>query len=332
MTGIQELRKAINKIEIVGVVKESKLNAGEGENGKYINGSLVIKAGEFTEVELKVYVGEKTQKGETRRAYSTLKQILDRKYLTLADHEDEEEAVKVRVWGNNDFSPQFREEMYVTDANPNEVVTRISIDLGFGNITINNDLTPEDYKAEFDVEMFVKSVEEEVKNGEATGRAIVHGYVPAYNGTVFPLQVVAGIIEDEEGEYDFGSEVLNHIQEGDTVRLWGDINYKRIITKKTVGGSLGRAKVEESVTYVNELNAVGGDIIDDPEKMFDEELIKIALKERESKKQETLEKYKEEKGNKGRGNINRGRGRVRPQRNKSVGDSEVEITEDMIPF
>jgi hypothetical protein len=331
----QELRQAINKLEIVGVVKESKLNAGESDKGKYINGSLVIKAGEFTEVEVKVFVNEKTKDGNTRKVYSTLKQILDKNVSTLADGVNEEEAVKVRIWGNDNFAPQFREEMYVSESNPTEVTTRISLDLGFGNVTINDTYKPEDYKAEFDVEMFIHKIEEEEKDGEPTGRAIVKGYVPAYGGTVFPLTIVAGEIEDEDGQpYDFGEDVLNALQEGDTVRLWGEINHQVIVSKKKVGGGLGRAKTEETRTYVNELVAYGGDLIEDEDKMFDEDLIKTAVKERENKKQEILQQHNEsenKKESKSRGMSNNRNHSAHSQAQRRNNNS-VGVSDDDIPF
>lgn len=328
----QELRQAINKLDIIGVVKENKLRSGEGENGKYINGSLVIKAGEFTEVEVRVFASEKNKEGKTRKVYTTLKQILDKEFKTLADGVEEEEAVKVHVWGNDEFSPQFREEMYVTENNPNEVTTRISLDLGFGNVTINNTYKPEDYKAEFDVEMFVHKIEEEIKNDEPTDRVIVKGYVPVYGGSVMPLEVIAGVVEDEEGEFDFGSELLNAVQEGDTVRLWGEINHQVIIEKKTVGGSLGRAKTEEKRTYINELIAIGGDLIEDEDQMFDEDLIRTALNERENKKQEVLDQSKEKKDSKGvRGRGSVGRGRTRTQRSRTRSEG-TDISDDDLPF
>lgn len=336
-TETQELRQAINKLDITGVVKESKLNAGKGDKGNYINGSLIVKAGEHTEIEIKVFVNEKSSTGKVRRVYSTLQQFLDGEVKTLADGVPEEEAVKVRVWGSDEFTPQFREEMYVTENNKNEVTTRISFDLGFGNVTIDNRIKPEDYKATFDVEMFVNSVEEELSNDEPTGRAIVKGFVPVYGGSVIPLEIIAGVVEDEDGKFDFGEEVLNEIQEGDTVRFWGDINYRVIISKRKIGGKLGRAKTEERRTYVNELLAVGGDLIDEPEKEFDEELIRLALTERENKKQEVLEKSKEEskENKKGRGSVGKGRStRTRTQRRSKNenNDESLDFDDDDIPF
>jgi hypothetical protein len=314
----QELRQGLNKIEITGVLKESKLSSGKSDNGNYINGSLVIKAGEFTELELKVFANEKNKEGKVRKVYETLKQILDKELETLADGVPEEEATKVRVWGNEGFTPQFREEMYVTEANPDEVTTRISLDLGFGNVTVDDRIKPEDYKATFDVEMFVVKIQDEIKNHEETGRVIIKGYVPVYGGEVIPLEVVAGVVEDEDGEFDFAEEIRGSVHEGSTINLWGNIDYKAIIVKKSKGGSLGRAKVEETRTYVNDLVAIGGDIIDDVDLEIDEELIRQAAKERENKKDEVLQKSKEEKkSGKGKG---KGKGMNSKGKTKSKSD------------
>ncbi len=304
----QELRQALNKIEITGVVKESKLQSGKTDDGKYINGSIIIKAGQFTELELKVFANEKSKEGKVRKVYTTLKQILDKEFQTLADGASEEDAVKIRVWGNDGFTPQFREEMYVTDNNKDETTTRISVDLGFGNVTIANDTKPEDYKATFDVEMFIAKIEEEVKNQEETGRVIVKGYVPVYGGEVIPLTVIAGIVVDDEGEFNFGEQIRNEISEGSTINLWGDIDFKSIITKTEKGGSLGRAKIEEKREYVHDLVATGGDIVDDPDDEFDEDLIRQACGERKNKMDEVLQESKKEGKNKGKGDTKGGKG------------------------
>lgn len=293
----QELRQATNKVELVGVVKEQKLNAGRSENGKYINGALVVKCGEFTEITLKVMVNELTSTGNVKKAYTTLKSILDGDNKTLADGVDFAEATKIKVFGNGDFTAKFKEEMYASKEAEGEVKTMVSIDLGFGNIVIDNSLKEEDFKATFDVEMFIEKVKEEIINDESTGRAIVTGWTPVYGGLVIPLTIVAGIVEDEEGEFDFGDEVLSQLEEGMTVNFWGDINYLKKVEKIKKGGSLGRAKTEDKTTYVHELVATGADVIPE-EKEYDADMIKAALTERENKKQEALtkESKKEDKG------------------------------------
>ena len=280
----QELRQGLNKIDVAGVIKEHKLNKGKSDNGNYINGSLVVKTGEFSEVEVKVFVNEKNKEGKVKKAYETLHNILEGKYPTMADikgtaDEIEEQATKVSIWGNNGFTPQFKEEMY-KNSETGEAITKVSIDLGFGNVTIKEKLSKEDYKAGFDIEMFVKEVVDEEKGGELTGRAIIKGYIPVYGGTVIPLQIVAGIVEDEEGEFDFGEVIRGGVATGDSINVWGNIDYKSIVTKTKKGGGLGRAKIEEKREYVHDLVAVGAEIIEDVEKQFDVDAIKEALKQR----------------------------------------------------
>jgi hypothetical protein len=289
----QELRQGINKINLVGEVKEHNLKLNKDKDGNYINGSLTIKTGEYSEIELQVFVGEKTKEGKIKKAFETLQKFIDEEYLTLAickNDEDRENIAKVRVYGNKDFVPHFSENIFkIKDTG--EVKTKLKQELGFGNVSVDNSINKEDYKAEFEVEMYVTSVKEEIKKDEETGRVVVSGWTPVYGGKIIPMEVVAGTIIDDDGEeVDFAQDVLNQIEEGMTINVWGEINYKSIITKTKKGGGLGKAKIEESREYINDLVLVGADIIDDEEKAFDMELIKKAKIERDN----TIENLKNE--------------------------------------
>lgn len=293
----QELRQGRNALTFIGEVKEHKLRVNdEKKDDKYINGSLVIKTGEFSEVELGVYCKEKNKDGKTKKAYETLNKFIDEEYKTLANAKADEEAVKVRIFGNKDFTPQFREDIFKVDG-VEEPVTKLKMDLGFGTIKVDNQLTPEDYKAEFDVEVYVRNIIEEMKDEEATGRVKIQGLLPVYGGKVMPLELIAGMVEDEDGtEIDFGQEILNGVEIGSTINLWGKINYQAIIETVKKGGSLGKAKVEEKRTYINELLVEGGEITPE-EKEFDAELVKQALIERDNRIEEVRnESPKDKKG------------------------------------
>ena len=298
-----ELRQAINDITLIGEVKEQKLNLNKNKEGNYINGSLVINTGNFSEIEIKVFVSEKNKKGKVKKSFETLQKLINEDFLTLAsckNDEDRENVAKVRIQGQKEFTPRFNEDIFKIKETE-EVKTKVNIDLGFGNITVDSSIKPEDYKAKFDVEMFVTSVKEETKQDEPTGRAIVSGWTPIYGGKVIPMEVVVGIILNDDGEeFDFGEDILAQVEEGMTLNVWGDINYKSIITKTTKGGGLGRAKVEEHKEYINELVVVGADIQEDEDKEFDMELIKQAKIERdvaiEEKKNEVDSKDKKGKG------------------------------------
>jgi hypothetical protein len=300
----QELRQGINSVNLVGAVKEHKLTLNsDKEKGNYINGSLVIKTGEFSEIELKVFVGEKTKEGKVKKAFETLQKFINEDYITIAgckNEEDKENVAKVRVFGNKDFVPHFKEEIFKIKET-GEVKTKLSIDLGFGTLSVDNSIKEEDFKAEFDIEMYVTSIKEEEKNQEPTGRVKIVGYTPVYGGKVMPVEVVAGTIIDDDGEeYDFGQDILSQVEEGMTLNVWGTIDYKAIITKVTKGGGLGKKKVEEKRDYINDLVIVGADIQEDEEKEFDMELIKKAKIERdteiENKKNEEVKEDKKGRG------------------------------------
>ena len=297
-----ELRQAINNITLVGEVKEQKLKLNTSKDGTYINGSLVINTGEFSEIEVRVFVGEKNKKGTVKKAFEVLQKFVNEEVLTQATcttDEDRESVAKVRISGQKTYTPRFDENIFKINE---EVKTRVNIDLGFGNISIDYSIKPEDYKAGFDVEMFVTSVKEEMKQDEATGRTIVSGWTPVYGGKVIPMEVVAGIIVDDDGEEsDFGSDILDQIEEGMTIDVWGDINYKSIITKTTKGGGLGKAKVEEDVERINELTIFGAEIQEDEEKEFDMELIKQAKIERDVEIEEKKNEKSSDDGKKSKG-------------------------------
>lgn len=285
----QELRQGKNSINLVGEVKEHKLKLNKGDDGRYINGALVINTGEFSEIELGVFVKEKNKDGKIKKAFETLNKMIDEEYKTLANVKSDEAVTKVKVFGNGDFTPHFREDMFKTEGSE-EVKTKVKIDLGFGSVIVDNTLTPEDYKAEFDVEIFVRNIVEEIKDDEQTGRAKISGLLPVYGGKVIPLELIAGIVEDEGETIDFGQEILNGVEIGSTINLWGKINYQSIITATKKGGGLGKAKIEEKRTYINELIVEGGEIITEA-KEFDSDLVKKALIERDN----AIEEKKNEK-------------------------------------
>ena len=287
--GKQEIRQALNKIDITCVVKEHKLNAGKNEDGKYINGNLVVKAGEFTELTVKVFVKEHNSKGKVKKSYEALNKILKGEAKTMAEV-SEEEAVKIRFWGNDGFTPHFKEEIFKPE-NSTEAVTNVVVDLGFGNVTIDDKIKPEDYEAKFDVEVFVESVTEEIDKTteEETGRVIVKGWCPVYGGSVIPLEIKVGIVEDEEGEFDFAEDIRNSVDPETTVNFWGNIDFKAIVEKKSKGGSMGRAKVDKKTTYIHDLVAIGADFIEGEDE-YEVEDIQQARVERENKKQEVGDK------------------------------------------
>jgi len=339
----QEIRQAKNDIRLTGVVLEHKLQDGKGDSGRYINGSLVIKAGEFTEVTLKVFVSEKNSKGKVKKAYEVLHKILKGELKTAAEV-PEEEAVKVKVWGKDEFTPHFKEEIYKSEGST-EVKTLINMDLGFGNVAVDNKIKAEDYSAEFEIEMYVVEVKEEVDKAteEETGRVLIKGWTPVYGGSAIPLTVVAGVVVDGDEEFDFAEDLRTSIDPGMTVSFWGDIDYKKIVEKTSKGGSLGKAKVETKTVYVHDLVTTGAEIVEG-ENEYQEDEIKAVLVERsrviKEKEQDDKPKTKGREGRTGVGartgsntrptSNSRVAGRTKPSTTVST-DSNLDDSDD-IPF
>lgn len=302
-----EFKGVNNKITIMGAISSVNLKKGEttdkktNEKCNYISGKVTVKAGESRQIEVKAYAKEfnVTKEGEKKenKKYKSLLGLIDGTYPTMTTV-SEEEATKVSIWGNGNFTPQFKDNFY--KGSNGEMVESLEIDLGMGNFTIKepHQVTPEQYKAEFEVTVFVHDVVEETnKEEQPTGRAKVQAYVPMYNGKVFPITLVAGKVVDQTGEeYDFGQDVLNGVQPQDTITFYGEIAFEQ--TEITVkrggeGRSIGREVYDTKTVRVKELRVVGGTFIDDPDLMFQLEDIQEAVKQRkiemENKKNEESE-------------------------------------------
>lgn len=146
--------------------------------------------------------------------------------------------------------------------------------------------------AMFTVEGVIKDVINEIgANGASTGRYLIDLVVPNFFGVdVFPFVMLdkwTNIIEDEEVEFtkeDFYGNEDSFCSIGDTVKLSGDIeghSFGSTVTetsaKKTFGG--GAKNVRQGFTRI-EWTIKAGDIVEDADK-YDNDIIKIALEERD---------------------------------------------------
>ena len=294
----KEFKNTTNNVTIVGAIKSHDLRKGVATDSKtnekfnYINGKVTIKAGETREVDVKVYAKEffTTKEGEKRenKKYQTFLGLIDEVYPTMAKV-SEEDATKVSIWGNGNFTPQFKDNFYKSQSG--EIVEMLDIDLGMGNFTIKepNQVAPEQYKAEFTVTVFVHNVLEELdKEEQPTGRAKVSALVPVFNGKVFPMTLIAGKVVEADGtEYDFGRDVLDGVQPGDTVQFWGDIAFEQTEYRVKRGGENsrsigGREVFDTKIKRVKEFQVTAGSLLDGDSAFILEDI-------QEANKQRTIE-------------------------------------------
>lgn len=250
------LRQAKADIEVTGIVAEKVLEVSEEKGIKRISGYLSVKVDETNTIRFNVFANERTLTGAENKVYAGLLTVMY-EYKSIAK-DGIENADRVHVKGT--INPY-------TDRNG---VPRISYRTNFFNRIPGNDYEPQ---AEFDCELFIKRVRPETDNeGTETGRTIVEGWLPTYNG-IEPLSLVT-TAEDADA-------VMDAINAKDTFHLWGEVinSYVEKITE--VPARFGKAKQNIERIYRNELVITGGDPYED-DRAYDEETINAAVNEREA--------------------------------------------------
>lgn len=281
------LREAENQVVIEGLLVEKsfedkEINSKDGKK-EAITGEITVETAE-NEVHTISLFSFKTKADGTENGIAKGLETIKDEYKSVAAV-GREEADKVRITagsvGLNEYYGQDGKLKSFPQLKTN-FVNRVKAD---------EEHVP---RAEFEVELFVKSISPEMRNDDETGRVKLEGLVPLYGGKIIPFTFVVN--ED-------GSDYVDSTYEpGDTVKVYGDIiNYKE---KKEIEEEVAFGKPKKKITYktVREYLVTGGSepYEEENEKAYDNESIKKALTEREVFL-DGLKKKKEEKekGNSG---------------------------------
>lgn len=273
----QQLREAANQVQVEGLFVENRMEIVEADGIKVIRGEFDVEVAEGEVHTFRVYATEKKKDGADNNIFKGLKTVMD-EYKSIASH-GREEADKVRITNgklglNEYYAPDGQLKQY----------TQLTTNF-INRVPANDKFEP---KAEFEVELFVHSVTDEIKNNEETGRVILKGYVPLFNGRVIPMQFVVG---EEGAEF-----VKDNYEPGTTVKIYGDIINRVEIKEIEESVAFGKPKKKVTRNVVRELLVTGGTEpydVDSP-KAFDPKLIKAALTEREIYLENLKNKKKEE--------------------------------------
>ena len=230
------LRQADAKVVVEGYVSEKDLNIVRGDDGiNSIRGSLTVKTSEDNFVRFSVICKEKTNRGTENKAYAGLVTVMN-EYKSIADV-GAEEADYIRVTG--DVNP-YRGK------NGGEFVGYRSN--FFNRINNRENANP---RAEFSIELFISGIRPEVdKEGMETGRVIVKGWLPTFNG-IEPIELVA---PEDDNIADAVSSVFAPQQ---TVCFYGDVVNNRVEVTKEIPVAIGKPKIEKTVSFKNELVITG---------------------------------------------------------------------------
>lgn len=272
----QELREAENNVVIEGTLLE--IRHSEWSNKEGINIELDIEVAE-NEVHTVYGMSKYKKKDGTDNGIAKGFQTIIDEYLSVAKH-GREEADKVRVTrGKIDLNEYYGQDGILRSFPKifTNFVNRLKADDVF------------DPKAEFGVEVFVKSVSPEIKNDEETGRVKINAIIPMYGGKVIPFEFMVS----EEGS-DF---VESNYDIGCTTKIFGDIvNFKETIEKE-VPVAFGKPKKEVTHKTIREYLVTGGldPYEEDSVNAYTIEAIQKAMVEREAYLEELKNKNKDDK-------------------------------------
>ena len=299
------LREAEAIIKTTGILSEKNLEEVTVDGKKVIRGTLVIQTSEENFTTYNVYVNELKNDGTENSAYKGVKTVLD-EYKSIAEV-GREEADYVSV-GKGRISPNT----YFRGGRHDNIRYQTSY---FNRFTPKEDTV---FGSEFSIEMFIKSIVPEMAKDEEgemaeTGRVVVNGWIPTYNG-IEPIALIAPV------EDDIAEGVTDSYEVGQTVEFYGNcVNSKHVeIIEKPV--KIGKPKREEKVTYKNEFIITGASDAFDAEEgryvPYDADAINAAITERDLKLKEMEEADK--KGGKAKSNTGTGVGSKPPVSNRKL--------------
>ncbi len=273
------LREADNKVFIEGIVSEINFEIKQVNGKEAITGNIVVETTENSVHTVDVYATKLTKEGKENSVFKGLCTVMD-EYKSIAKF-GREEADKVKISGA---------KLVVNDYyNPSgELKSIVKINTNF----INRLKVGEEYKpqATFEVEVFIHKIIDELdkKTNELTGRKIISGLVPIYDGKVVPMDFVVA-------DKDFVTAVDSMYEVGQTVKIYGDLINTVITTTKVTQVAIGKPKETTSTITTNERVFTGGSepYVEDSALAFAVDTIKNAMAVRT----EYLEELKNKKSN-----------------------------------
>lgn len=312
-----QLPEAQNTVHIEGIVKEVRIEEGSlpaPDGRELIKGEVDIAVDENSVHTVNMF-SFKLKKGtnDINAIYKGIKTI----------QTELNEGDKVRV-------TQGKVSLNEYIGQDDKLKSYPKIDSNFINrIKDGEDFEP---KATFSLDMMVANVKEETKDGEETGRAIIKGYVPMYNGSVIPFEVV--VANPHAVNY-----VTGNYEKGLTVSVHGKIVNQVVVTKRQVEVGFGepQEKIERKTTREYLVEGGSAPLEEDDKNAFSPELVKKALVEREAYIQKMRDK-KAAKEQRSGGNSS-GFGSSAPAKvddpfKDPLGGSgkPIDISDDMLPF
>jgi len=250
------MKKMINRSTIEGILVEKNLRTGVTKaNIPYVAGKLNIDTGNGNVIAVDIFEQQKTSKGLPNAKYDTLSSIF-KNGRTI--HDESENPTALRI------SSALELKDWVVDGQQR---TSLINNGGFINIISNPDR-----KAQFEVDVVIKSIQQETaQNGEDfTGRVILNGLIFNYRNHALPVKFV---VENPEGVEFFTSQDLPMF-----TKIWGTQVINTV--SKSEPSAFGGAKVVQSGYTRKDLVVTGAQTIAYDEDQLTQEELKAAIQAR----------------------------------------------------
>ncbi len=280
MANETNLREAKNVMEVEGVLHEKNLEVKTQDGVEMISGSISIKVDDKNIITFNVRQNKFTKEKKENSVYAGLVTVMN-EYKSVAEV-GEELADKVRV-SRGQLNPYYN-----VNTKKDNLVYRTNF---VSRVKDMNKFKPH---AEVDVEVYISSITPEVyksgeNQGEETGRAVLKGWMPTYNG-IEPVFFVVPV--------EYADTVLSEYKAGQTVEIFADVINNRVEETRIIPVKIGKPQKKTIVDYVNELVLTGisesyEDKIENGEpceKPYDRETIQKAITEREINNTKRAEK------------------------------------------
>lgn len=211
---VTSLREGTNFVHLVGKLEENNLEKVTVDKKNVIRGNLIIGTDTDKKFKVNFYVNEFTASGAESKAYKSLNAVVD-EYVSRAKALNE-------GLGENDISVvEIKGGFSVNDfisKKTGEIITELNIRSMFPN-RIMGDYEP---KAEFEVETYFETIEDEVdENGAPTGRVKIVGYLPIYGGQVIPITMYTAT---DNNYVNVGDYIKSNYKTGKTGKVRGYLN------------------------------------------------------------------------------------------------------------
>lgn len=290
------LKEAEALIKVEGILSEKGIEETTVDGKKQIKGDLVIQTSDTNFTTFSVFVNEYKSDGkggftsEKNGTYAGIKTVLE-DYKSIAK-DGKEAASRIRV-----TKGQIRPNTYINKQGARQDGIRYNSTF-FNRLKDSEELNPH---AEFELELFISSIKpEQAKNEdqvlEETGRVLVKGWMPTYNG----IECITLVAPQEDG---IAEAITDSYERGQTVEFSGDVVSTREEKIEIIPVKIGKPKEKRTVTYKNELVITGASepyeegVFRVP---YDADVIEAAVVERETKLAEAEAKAKSgESSNKG---------------------------------